>query len=171
MFLQSPTTKTRFANSLITRLMTYMVVVILSQGCLGGSIAAGNPRENQLVTITMPRGELIRAELAITPQERSRGLMFRESLPKDRGMLFTFDEARPWTFWMKNTKIPLDIVWMDGKKRIVHIERNVPICTRTDETCPQYQPNEDAVFVLELAGGMADALKLKRGLTLQFRQP
>ncbi len=119
----------------------------------------------------MPGGELIHAELAATPQERSRGLMFRENLPRDRGMLFTFSDAQPWTFWMKNTKIPLDIIWMDGKKKIVHIERNVPICTRTDDSCPQYRPNEDAMFVLELAGGMAEALRLQKGVKLQFQQP
>ncbi|MEW6247599.1 MAG: DUF192 domain-containing protein [Nitrospirota bacterium] len=115
-----------------------------------------------------PGGAIIYAELADTTEKRARGLMFRNSLAQDRGMLFAFSEPKPWTFWMKNTKVPLDIIWLDGKKRIVHIERNVPICTRTDDSCPQYQPTEDAMYVLEIAGGMADALKLQRGATLQF---
>ncbi len=123
----------------------------------------------RLVPVTTPAGVTILAELADTTEKRARGLMFRESLPKDRGMLFTFPEPQHWTFWMKNTRIPLDIIWMDRNRKIVHVERNVPGCNRTDDGCPQYQPNEEASYVLELAAGMADALKLHRGVKLQFQ--
>lgn len=155
----------------IIRLLLSISIAVISQGWIGRLDAADMQQGSKLIPIHMPGGQLIQAELAATPQERSRGLMFRENLPKDRGMLFTFSEARPWTFWMKNTKIPLDIVWMDGKKKIVHIEGSVPICTRTDDSCPQYRPNDDAMFVLELAGGVAEALKLQKGATLQFQEP
>jgi uncharacterized protein len=121
-----------------------------------------------IVQVVTPNGFTIKAELADTPQKRARGLMFRDVLPRDHGMLFTFTEAQPWTFWMKNTRIPLDILWMDGKKRIIHVEQNVPVCHRTDDGCPQYQPNENAMYVLELAAGVADSLKLQRGISLKF---
>ena len=124
-----------------------------------------------LITVKTPQGALIRAELADTALKRAQGLMFREQLPEDRGMLFIFGDAQPWTFWMKNTKIPLDIIWMDGKKTIVHIERNVPICTRQDDGCPQYHSEEGALYVLELGGGRAEALQLQRGMRLSFKQP
>ncbi|MGH7261363.1 MAG: DUF192 domain-containing protein [Nitrospiraceae bacterium] len=124
-----------------------------------------------LIPVTLPQGTIIQAELADTVPARARGLMFRPSLEKNRGMLFTFAEPQQWSFWMKNTRIPLDIIWMDQKKRIVHIERNVPTCSRTDDGCPQYQPNENALYVLELAAGSADALKLQRGATLRFQLP
>ena len=124
-----------------------------------------------LVQIVTPNGTTIYAEVADTTEKRAKGLMFRENLAKDRGMLFTFAEPQQWTFWMKNTRISLDIVWMDGKKRIVHIERQVPTCSRTDDGCPQYQPNDNAVYVLELAAGMADSLKLQRGSVLKFQPP
>jgi uncharacterized membrane protein (UPF0127 family) len=124
-----------------------------------------------VVIITTPQGMKIQAELADTTQKRATGLMFRESLPANHGMLFTFFEEQGWSFWMKNTRIPLDIIWMSKGKRIVHIERNVPICTRTDDGCPNYQPNEPAMYVLELAAGTADALKLQRGARLQFDIP
>jgi uncharacterized membrane protein (UPF0127 family) len=145
-----------------------MIIVLCG---ISGLVSAETRTQENLIAITMPGGVLIHAELAATPQERSRGLMFRENLAKDHGMLFAFAEAQPWTFWMKNTKIPLDIIWMDGKKKIVHIESNVPICTRTDETCPQYRPTGNAMFVLELAGGVAETLKLQNGAKLQFLQP
>ena len=124
-----------------------------------------------LIPIQLPGGAVIHAELADTMKKRAQGLMHREHLAKDRGMLFTFDQAQPWTFWMKNTKISLDIIWMNEKKQIIHIARNVPICTRTDDGCPQYQPNDPATYVLELGGGEAERLKLDKGSKLQFRIP
>lgn len=127
--------------------------------------------EEQLVLVQLPTGAIIHAEIADTPKKRAEGLMFREHLPKDRGMLFTFGQAQLWTFWMKNTKIPLDIIWMNDKKQVIHIAHKVPICTRTDDSCPQYQPNDAAFYVLELGGGEAERLKLEKGSKLQFRTP
>jgi uncharacterized membrane protein (UPF0127 family) len=72
---------------------------------------------------------------------------------------------------MKNTRIPLDIIWMDKRKTIIHVERNVPVCTRTDDSCPNYQPSSPAMFVLELSAGSADVLKLDRGMRLKFEVP
>jgi hypothetical protein len=132
---------------------------------------AGQPAETGLIAVTTPQGAVIMAELADTAEERARGLMFRPSLEKNRGMLFTFAEPQQWSFWMKNTRIPLDIIWMDGRRKIVHVERRVPICNRTDDGCPQYQPNENALYVLELAAGSAEALKLERGASLRFQLP
>jgi uncharacterized membrane protein (UPF0127 family) len=132
---------------------------------------AGKPTEEPLIAVTTPQGSTILAEVADTTVKRSRGLMFRQSLARDRGMLFTFPEPQHWTFWMKNTRIPLDIIWIDRDKKIVHIERNVPGCSRTDDGCPQYQPNDEALYVLEVAAGVADVLKLQRGGTLQFQIP
>jgi len=132
---------------------------------------AADASPDTLITVKTPHGALIQAELADTALKRAQGLMFRERLADDRGMLFIFGDAQPWTFWMKNTKIPLDIIWMDGKKTIIHIERNVPICTRQDDGCPQYHSAEGALYVLELGGGRAEALQLQRGMRLSFKQP
>lgn len=133
--------------------------------------AGSDPSLAGLIPITLPGGTLIHAEIADTVKKRADGLMYREHLEKNRGMLFAFSQAGPWTFWMKNTKIPLDIIWMDEKKRVIHIERNVPICTRTDDSCPQYRPNDDATYVLELAGGAAEGFRVERGMKLQFSPP
>lgn len=139
-----------------------------------GDATAGSgvaPAPASEVAILTPQGVTIRAELADTTEKRARGLMFRESLAKDRGMLFTFPEAQPWSFWMKNTRISLDIIWLDGNKKIIHVERHVPVCTRTDDGCPNYQPNDPALYVLEVAAGVADELNLKRGVKLKFTVP
>lgn len=150
-----------------------MIVAACSLFATGAATAGSDqlPAGNELIPVTMPRGTVIMAELADTVEERARGLMFRPSLEKNHGMLFAFAEPQQWSFWMKNTRIPLDIIWMDRNKRIVHIERNVPTCSRTDDGCPQYQPNENAMYVLELAAGSADALGLERGAALRFQLP
>jgi uncharacterized protein len=131
----------------------------------------GQQAEGPMIVVTTPQGSTIHAELADTTERRAKGLMFRDSLARDRGMLFTFPAAEHWTFWMKNTRIALDIIWLDQDKKIVHIERNVPGCGRTDNGCPQYSPNEEALYVLEVSAGVADVLKLQRGGKLQFRVP
>jgi len=127
--------------------------------------------QDGLIQVQIPGGTIIEAEIADTPKKRAEGLMYREHLAQNRGMLFTFGQAQLWTFWMKNTKIPLDIIWMNEKKQIIHIARSVPICTRTDDRCPQYQPNDPALYVLELGSGEADRLKLEKGSKLKFRTP
>ena len=163
--LLRPVAERPFFTHRLAVALLFMVLEILSPG---GSSRAG---DDGLILVTTPRGDKIYAELADTPQKRSRGLMFRESLPGDRGMLFAFGEAQAWTFWMKNTKIPLDIIWMDQDKRIIHVERNVPTCARTDDGCPQYQPNGNALYVLELSAGATERLKLDRSVKLQFQVP
>lgn len=131
--------------------------------------STGKSSEEGLVSVTTPQGTTILAEVADTTEKRARGLMFREALAKNHGMLFTFPEPQQWTFWMKNTKIALDIIWLDRSKKIVYVERNVQGCSRTDDGCPQYQPNDEALYVLEVAAGVADALHLQRGAKLQFQ--
>ena len=160
--------KTR-CPALPTRAILWLCAITMLVA-VSSSRAAELPPET-LITVKTPTGTLIQAELADTALKRAQGLMFREHLADDRGMLFIFGDAQPWTFWMKNTKIPLDIIWMDAKKTIVHIERNVPICTRQDDGCPQYHSEEGALYVLELGGGRAAALQLQRGMKLSFKQP
>ena len=127
-----------------------------------------------LAMVSTPDGLMIYCEIADTPAKRSQGLMFRTRMAPDRGMLFTFPEFQEpgyWTFWMKNTKMPLDILWLDQDGTIVHVERYVPICTRTDNLCPRYRPKTAAVQVLELGAGQAATLNLSVGTQLTIELP
>jgi uncharacterized protein len=97
------------------------------------------------------------AELATTPETRTRGLMERSSLPADQGMLFLFEVAQPLSFWMFNTLIPLDIIFADAERRITSVYASVPPC-RPPSRCPTYSSHGLAQFVLEVnAGAVAKA--------------
>jgi len=118
-------------------------------------------------TIIFPSGTKINAEVADTPQARSVGLMFRDSLSPDAGMLFIFQEAHPYLFWMKNCKFPIDIIWLNEKKEIVFISEKTPPCKA--DPCPNYGPlDKDALYVIEVESGFAQKEKLKLGMKVRF---
>jgi uncharacterized membrane protein (UPF0127 family) len=106
-------------------------------------------------------GKCFSLEVARTPEERQYGLMNRENLDPDKGMIFVFDKEGVYPFWMKNTKIPLDIIWINRDKVIVYISRNTPPC-KTDP-CPNYDPEKNALYVIELNGGTAEEMGLIAG--------
>lgn len=122
-------------------------------------------------TITTPSGAIIFAEIADTPAKRARGLMHRATLDPDHGMLFIFSKPGLWTFWMKNTYLSLDIVWLDQDGRVVHLEPRVPICTRRDEGCPRYHPTKPSVYVLEIPAGMAERYQIAPNTSLSIALP
>ncbi len=94
---------------------------------------------------------LVYVEIADEPHELNQGLMFRENLELDRGMFFVFDDERTLSFWMKNTLIPLDMLFVDADFRIVDIKENVPPCK--EDPCPSYPSKKPAKYVLEVNAG------------------
>ena len=103
-------------------------------------------------------------ELADTQDKRALGLMFRDSLPDDHGMLFIFPGETRRSFWMKNTRIPLDIFYFDSNLSLVSVSENTPPCRIT--RCPSYPSDGPAKYVLELNAGKAVELGVKSGDTL-----
>lgn len=102
-------------------------------------------------------------EIADSAEERQRGLMWREQMDVQAGMLFIFPTSAPWrTFWMKNTYIPLDIIWLDSAYTVVYQEEHVPPCTTP--SCPSYGPQEEiSQYVLELNAGQISRLASEVG--------
>lgn len=132
-------------------------------------LLASEAVSQKFIQIFLPKGEVIKAELAVTSQERQRGLMFREKLKADQGMLFVFTREGLHSFWMKNMQIPLDILWLDKDKRVVHIEKEVPACLTED--CPSYAPRVPALYVLELQSGSVDRCGIKMYDRIDFILP
>ncbi|QNP41513.1 DUF192 domain-containing protein [Lysobacter solisilvae (ex Woo and Kim 2020)] len=112
-------------------------------------------------------GQRYGVEVADDDAERARGLMFRDELAHDRGMLFIHDREEPQAYWMKNTRIPLDILYFDNQRRLVSQQRDVPPCALGDG-CPPYPSDAPARYVLELNAGEAARLKLALGAELKF---
>jgi uncharacterized membrane protein (UPF0127 family) len=100
------------------------------------------------------RGEVYRVEVADDNAERARGLMYRDRMDADAGMLFLFERQEPQAFWMKNTKIPLDILYFDEGWTLVGWSLDTPPCSLGDR-CPNYPSQAPARYVLELNAGTA----------------
>jgi uncharacterized protein len=116
--------------------------------------------------IILPDKSAVVVEVASDEATREQGLMYRDHLADDRGMIFLFPQAGEYPFWMKNTLIPLDMIWIDADHRIVHIAHDVPPCKA--DPCPNYPPNAKASSVLELAAGVAAKHHLADGNVLRF---
>ena len=101
------------------RLATWITVVISAMTTPLIAVSAGPERPpDVIIPIKTPRGVVIYAELADTPIKRSQGLMFREHFPPTAACCLRSEtDVQAWSFWMKNTKLPLDIIWLDRKKR------------------------------------------------------
>jgi uncharacterized protein (TIGR03437 family) len=129
---------------------------------LGEPLLAASP-------IRLPDGQAILAEIAATNPEQERGLMSRTQLAPDRGMLFLFDRPGFYAFWMFQTLIPLDIIWLDANRRIVFLSANTPPCQNANsQTCPVYGGQQAAQYVLEIAAGAAARHRLQLGDRLDF---
>ena len=131
-------------------------IALLSSGCA----SAGAPWVEL-------GGQRYVVEVADDDAERARGLMFRDAMPIDRGMLFIHEREEPQAYWMKNTRIALDILYFDNTRRLVAQQRDVPPCSLGDG-CPPYPSDAPARFVLELNAGEAARLKLRDGAELRF---
>lgn len=105
-------------------------------------------------TKIMIGSQIFYIDLADEKTEREQGLMYVESMPANQGMLFVFEGTAPRNFWMKNTLIPLDMVWLDAEKTIVDIQAAQPCKV---ERCPVYSGKVPAQYVLELNQGVLRA--------------
>lgn len=141
-----PMNRTRYALAFLLSL----VLSGLLSACAGASaphVVLGDQRFNVAV--------------AERPEDMRRGLMFVEEMDDKDGMLFIFKQEAPRSFWMKNTRIPLDIFYFDRRLALVSVQEDVPPC-RADP-CPSYPSEGPAKYVLELNAGWARRLGVKPG--------
>lgn len=112
-------------------------------------------------------------EVATTPEQLQKGLMFRSSLGKDEGMLFVFDSEQVLSFWMKNTLIPLSIAFFDKEKRLIEIiDEMEPARSLMQRDFPRYQSKSPAKYALEVNQGWfrQKGIKKQEGLTFSLEE-
>ena len=111
------------------------------------------------------RNACVEAEVADSFKNRQRGLMFREKLADNQGMLFIFENEDIQIFWMKNMVLPLDMIWVGADKNIVEIKENVPPCAGP---CENIVPAQKAKYVLEVNAGFVKRNRIRVGNRLEF---
>ena len=135
--------------------MRFLLCMLMLISCV--ACASGDPS-------VVLGGERFKVEIADTQQKQALGLMFRDSMPADEGMIFLFPNEAPRSFWMKNTRIPLDIMYFDKDLKMVSISANTPPCRVS--RCPSYPSSKPAMYVLELNAGIASELGVGPGDSL-----
>ncbi|OGZ84380.1 MAG: hypothetical protein A2599_03340 [Candidatus Staskawiczbacteria bacterium RIFOXYD1_FULL_39_28] len=111
-------------------------------------------------------------QLAKTPAQRETGLMYKEKLDKNNGMFFVFDNESIYPFWMKNTLIPLDIIWIDKNYKVVFVFEKAQPCLPDRQAgnqvnCPLIVPSKKASYVLEINAGLSKEFDIKTGDSVQ----
>lgn len=141
------------------------VILVLVGGCL-----VVGPGLRGEAAIPVPRAcfanQCVLLELAWSPDQRARGLQHRAEFSAREGMLFIFDQPGRHAFWMKDTLIFLDMIWLDESYRVVDRRVNVPPCQV--DPCPSYEPTQEAWFVLEVQGGLTEQWGLNEGDQLEI---
>lgn len=122
----------------------------------------------QAISYVVLKDKTFYVELAQNDEQRMHGLMYREHMAPDRGMFFLFPAEAMQAFWMKNTLIPLDILYFDKDFRLVSAQTDVPPCKA--DPCQAYPSSGPAKYVLELNAGTADKLGVKPGDKVEFHR-
>ena len=147
-----------FRVSSARRLVSFFFFCFLSSGCHAAELSR-----------VCFKDSCYTVDVVSTPDERERGLMFRDGMPPGHGMFFIFDQSGEYAFWMKNMAFPIDMLWLDEGKTIVHAEQNVPPC-KTDP-CSVYSPGAQARYVLEIPAGDSRRLNFINGQKADFSFP
>ncbi|MCA9408869.1 MAG: DUF192 domain-containing protein [Candidatus Omnitrophica bacterium] len=134
------------------------MISALVSGCNEEEIS----KKNQVCFNTL----CVNVEVADSNEERMKGLQFRRELGKKEGMLFIFPYSSQHDFWMKDTYISLDMIWMDYTRTIIYIQKNVPPCKK--DPCPSYGPDQNTNYVLEVNAGFTERNDISVGDRAKF---
>ena len=148
-------------------------IIPLSSDILGQR----HPLDSEVGTKSLPNkvnitvnGVNLQADVALTADEQTKGLSIKDILHPDEGMLFPYEAPRILSFWMKDMKFPIDILWLDSDKRVVHIEESLQPCSPL-LPCPSYSPDVQAQYVLETVAGFSSANGISKGTPVEFNLP
>lgn len=126
-----------------------------------GNVLGQQKEQNQTALVSVG-GENLTVTLSTTPESQSKGLTIKNSIAQNEGMLFIFKSPQKYSFWMKDMKFPIDILWADSSGKIVHIEKNLQPCVFF-LPCPSYSPNDNSLYVLEVISNFTNKFDINIG--------
>ncbi|MFA5999964.1 MAG: DUF192 domain-containing protein [Candidatus Paceibacterota bacterium] len=146
-------------ETLNKKLILVVVIIIVFFVFLFSSGLLFKRKIDNTISYLKIAGETILVGVSVTPEELARGLSGRDSLEKNQGMLFVFDQPAERSFWMKDMNFPIDIIWLGMDKKVTHIEKDVQ-----PESYPAtFSGGSDALYVLEVNAGFSDKHNLRVG--------
>ena len=146
----------------LKKIFYFILVIVFVFGLIFFASKKTSPANNvQSVKIA---GQIMKVDLALTPEIQAKGLSGRATLPEDQGMLFIFENPGRYPFWMKDMNFPIDMIWLDENLNVVYIKKNAlpesyPECFGTDK---------NAKYVLEVISGFSEKNNLKEGDQAKF---
>ena len=140
-------------------LFLLLLIPIVYNGFEG--VKAQQQEQNQTALVSVG-GVNVLTSLSTTPDSQAKGLAIKDSLKENEGMLFIFELPQKHSFWMKDMKFPIDIIWINQDGKIVHIEKNLPPCVFL-LPCPSYAPNDDSLYVLEVVSNFTNKFDINVG--------
>jgi uncharacterized protein len=162
----------------VSAVLSVACLLVLS-GCVGGGFGSDGGNQGTHTTtkvkgtvnatfVTEENRTTVNLEVANSPEERERGLMYRESLAKNHGMVFVFEAPAVQSFWMKNTLIPLDMVFVSENGTVLNVEHADTQPNASDSELRSYQSDGEAKYVVEMRRGFADRVGIEPGTKLVF---
>lgn len=144
-------------------LIPVILVVLLT---LSG-ISLFNQGQTYRIQIVLPDGKVLLAEVADSQEEHLLGFFMAGLLTPDLAVLFIYEDTGIKTIWSRNIQIPVDLIWLDAKRKVIQVDSNVMPCLK--EPCPDYQSDEAAMFLLQLVSGAAREHDLEKGASIEMR--
>ncbi|GKS59972.1 hypothetical protein YTPLAS18_34990 [Nitrospira sp.] len=131
------------------------------------SVILSGEKETEHILVTFPNGQQLEGEVANTPEKLLFGLAFRETLPTGSALLMIFDESGLHRVWTKEYRIPVDMIWVDESKHIVHVMEGLTPCEK--DPCPRYgPPSANARYILQTRAGFVKDAGVAVGMELKF---
>ena len=125
------------------------------------------PKDRHLKSYITINGFELTADLALTNEQKEKGLSVKDELKESEAMLFIFEESAQHSFWMKDVKFPIDIIWLDSDGKVVHIEQNLQPCVSV-LICTSYSPDIDSQYVLETVAGFTQRHNISMGTNIDI---
>lgn len=156
-----------FRPKAVTDKKRIFFLLVMALLLISGALLFNAPEQTQVININFPSGKVLKAEVADTPEKLLFGLAFRNVLPPGEGMVYIFGESGPHRVWTKEFQFPVDVIWVDESKIVVHIVEKAPPCL--ENQCPWYgPPPQYARYVIEANAGFVDQAKVEIGTQLKF---